>query len=167
MPQPITPTPAPTGPAAEAAPVTPATPATPATPTPPAAAPAQDDATDWKAEARKWETRSKENKTELDTLAGKFAALETTNGELSGKVTAFESKTERAALLDKVATATGVPASALRGADESELTAHAGELKELLIPSAPVIDGQGKTPGDPPSDPNIEAVRTLFGTKAN
>ena len=170
MPEPITPTPAPTAPAAAAAPVTPATPAapvTPVTPAAPAADPAQDDATDWKAEARKWEQRSKDNKTELDALTGKYAAQETQITELTGKVTAFESKTERAALLAKVATAHGVPADVLRGADETELTAHAETLKALIVPSAPVIDGQGKTPGTPPDDPNRKAVRTLFGTKAN
>lgn len=167
MPEPITPTPAPTAPAGDPAPTTPAAPAGPATPAPPAAQPAQDDPTDWKAEARKWEQRSKDNKTALDDLTGKHAEQETKITELTGKVTAFESKTERAALLEKVATAAGVPAEALRGADEAELTAHAETLKALIVPSAPVIDGQGKTPGTPPDDPNRKAVRSLFGKNAN
>lgn len=137
------------------------------TPTPDA------DTTDWKAEARKWETRSKENKTALDDLTGKFSKLESKNGELAEKVTDYESKAERAerekteqadrdALLDKVSKATGIPAAALRGADEAALTAHAETLKELM-PSAPVIEGQGKSPDKQAGDPNIEAVNKLFG----
>ncbi|MFD8685365.1 hypothetical protein [Streptomyces sp. NPDC059651] len=53
-------------------PTTPAgPPATPAAPATPPAAPVQGDDTDWKAEARKWEARAKENKSavsELETL---------------------------------------------------------------------------------------------------
>lgn len=131
--------------------------------TPPeGAAPPEPDPTDWKAEARKWEARSKENKSALESLTGKFSDLESKNGELVEKVNGFESKTERDALLGKVSAATGVPADALRGADEAELTAHAESLKALM-PSAPVIEGQGKTPGTTPGDPNIEAVQKLFG----
>lgn len=152
MSDPITPTPTPTPTPAPAA---------------PAENPAQEDTTDWKAEARKWEQRSKDNKSALDELTGKYSAQETTITELSGKVTAFESKTERTALLDKVATAAGVPASALRGVDEAELTAHAAELKALLTPSAPVVPTAGQTPGTPPDDPDRKAVRELFGPKAN
>ncbi|MGP5219493.1 hypothetical protein [Arthrobacter rhombi] len=119
------------------------------------------DTTDWKAEARKWEGRSKENKTALDSLTARLDALETSNGELSQKLTAQESKAERDALVERIATAAGVPAGALRGATEDELTAHAETLKEML-PSAPVIEGQGDTPANPGSDELLEFTRNLF-----
>lgn len=40
----------------------------PAEPAPPAEPPAQEDKTDWKSEARKWEQRAKENTTKLEKL---------------------------------------------------------------------------------------------------
>ena len=142
-------------------PVTPQEPSSaPETPAAPTPAPPE---TDWKAEARKWEARSKENKTELDTLTEKFATLESQNGELAGKVTAFETEREHAQLVAKVAESQGVPATALRGTTEEELTAHAASLKEAFKPSAPVIPGQAKTPGASLADPNREAVKKLFG----
>lgn len=119
--------------------------------------------TDWKAEARKWEARSKDNKTELDTLTEKFTELETQNGELSGKVTTFETERDHTQLVAKIAEAEGIPATALRGTTEEELTAHAASLKEAFKPSAPVIPGQAKTPGVSLVDPNREAVKKLFG----
>lgn len=134
-----------------------APPESPAAPTP---APPE---TDWKAEARKWEARSKDNKTELDSLTEKLTALESQNGELVGKVTAFESERDHAQLVAKIAESEGVPATALRGTTEEELTAHAASLKEAFKPSAPVIPGQAKTPGVSLADPNREAVKKLFG----
>ena len=133
------------------------------TPTDAPAPPTAPADTDWKAEARKWEARSKENKTELDTLTEKFATLESQNGELVGKVTAFETEREHAQLVAKIAESEGVPATALRGTTEEELTAHAASLKEAFKPSAPVIPGQAKTPGASLADPNREAVKKLFG----
>lgn len=134
--------------------------APPESPSAPTPAPPE---TDWKAEARKWEARSKDNKTELDSLTEKLTALESQNGELVGKVTAFESERDHAQLVAKIAESEGVPATALRGTTEEELTAHAASLKEAFKPSAPVIPGQAKTPGVSLADPNREAVKKLFG----
>lgn len=142
-------------------PVTPTEPSSaPETPAAPTPAPPE---TDWKAEARKWEARSKDNKTELENLTEKFTALETQNGELVGKVTTFETERDHAQLVAKIAEAEGIPATALRGTTEEELTAHAASLKEAFKPSAPVIPGQAKTPGNLLADPNREAVKKLFG----
>lgn len=102
----------------------------PSTPTPadvatkqPAAAPqpaqdppAQEDTTDWKAEARKWEARAKENKTAADTaskteaekVADRLAAVEKRAVEAEARVlrreVALEHKLSRddAALLDTI-----------------------------------------------------------------
>lgn len=132
------------------------------TPEPAPATPAQE--TDWKAEARKWEARAKENKTALDDLTGKFTAAETQLGELSTKVQTFEAEKERSALLTEVSTATGVPASALRGNTREELEAHAADLAALIKPSGPVIPGQEKAPQNIPDSPERTAVRKLFGS---
>lgn len=143
--------------------------ATPPVPEPAPAPVAQPDATDWKAEARKWEQRSKENKTALDALTeqhatatGRIAELESSNTELAGQVAATEAAKERASLVDSIAKDKGVPAEALRGATAEELTAHADTLASLLKPSAPVIDGQAKTPGNSGPDPLREFTRQLF-----
>ena len=132
------------------------------TPAPPADPPAQE--TDWKAEARKWESRAKENKSALDELAGKYTDAESRLGELSTKVQTFEAEKERNALLTEVSTATGVPASALRGNTREELEAHAAALAELIKPSGPVIPGQEKAPTKIPDSPNAEFARKLFGS---
>ena len=136
------------------------TPAPEPTPTP--APPAQEP--DWKAEARKWEQRSKENKTALDELTGKFTAAETERKTLAEQVQAFTQQQERAALVSEVATAKGVPASALRGTTREELEAHAEVLAELIKPSGPVIPGQERTPDKVGDDPLREFTRSLFAS---
>lgn len=101
--------------------------------------PAQAKEIDWKAEARKWETRAKEN---FDALASKESAIQeltAKNEALTGKVKDLEtviSEGEKekafAQTLAEVAEATGVPAAALRGSTREELEAHAETLKPLL-----------------------------------
>lgn len=147
------------------APNTPAPAPTPAPPEPaptPAPAPAPAQEPDWKAEARKWEQRSKENKTALDELAGKYTAADTERTELATKLQTYEAEKERAALVSEVATAKGVPASALRGTTREELEAHAEVLAELIKPSGPVIPGQEKSPEKVGDDPMREFTRNLF-----
>ena len=128
--------------------------------------------TDWKAEARKWEERAKSNKAALDSLTSehdsavaRLTDLESVNSELSSKVSAFESEKEHAQLVAKVAEAVGVDSKALRGSTEEELTEHAEYLKGILDsrPSAPVIPSQAMRPDQITDNPEIEAVRSLFG----
>lgn len=130
--------------------------------------------TDWKAEARKWEQRAKDNKASLDTaiserdsVSARISQLESTNTELSGKVTAFESAQAHAALVAKVSEATGVDPKVLRGSTEDELTEHANSLKALFDsqPSAPVIPSQGKSPDNVQDDPLRVLARSLFNDK--
>lgn len=123
-----------------------------------------------KAEARKWEDRSKSNYEELQkaqenatNFQARVAELETSNSELSETVSGFERERERAALLKKVSETTGISADALRGDTEEELTAHAETLKSVFKPSAPVIEGQAKSPVGSPADPDREFVKGLFG----
>ena len=129
-------------------------------PAPAPAPPAQE--TDWKAEARKWEERAKGNKTALDELTGKYTASEAERGELATKLQTYQAEKERAALVSEVATAKGVPASALRGTTREELEAHAEVLAELIKPSGPVVPGQELTPDKVGDDPLREFTRSLF-----
>ena len=123
-----------------------------------------------KAEARKWEDRSKSNFEELQkaqetatAFEARVAELETSNADLSETVSGFERAKERDALLKKVSETTGISADALRGDTEEELIAHAETLKSVFKPSAPVIEGQAKSPGGSPVDPEREFVKGLFG----
>jgi hypothetical protein len=101
-------------------------------PTAPPAAPAQEP-TDWQAEARKWEKRAKDNKTEADQAKATIAARNAADA--------------LAKVRDEVATATGVPAAALRGDTKEELEAHAAELKPFIAPTTgPIIPTQGDEP---------------------
>ena len=138
-------------------------------PTPIPTPPAQE--TDWKAEARKWEERSKENKSSNDALTrerdealAKAASLEGSVSELSNKVTRFESEKSLSDMVAKVADSVGVDAKALRGSTEDELTEHANYLKALIgsQPTAPVIPSQGKSPERVQDDPLREFTRNLF-----
>lgn len=123
-----------------------------------------------KAEARKWEDRSKANyeelqkaQTDLASFQSRVTELETSNTELTGTLEGVEKERERSALLAKVSEDFGISADVLRGDTEDELKAHAESLKSAFKPSAPVIDGQAKTPGGSPSDPDKEFVKELFG----
>lgn len=129
-------------------------------PTPTPAPPAQE--IDWKAEARKWETRAKENKTALDELTGKYTAAESKQTELATKLQTYEAEKERATLVSDVAKKAKVPADALRGTTREELEAHAAVLAELIKPSGPVIPGQERTPDKVTDNPLREFARGVF-----
>lgn len=138
------------------------TPTPPAAPTPapaPAPEPPAQDPTDWKAEARKWESRAKENsgaRKELDELKAaqmteaekQAAAL----AEAQAKVAAYEVEKQVAAWKDAVSQEAGVPAAALAGSTLEEIQAHADVLKSLITPAqpptplAPTVPSEGTPP---------------------
>ncbi|KZM78393.1 hypothetical protein [Cellulosimicrobium sp. I38E] len=137
------------------------TPADPPKPAPPAgapqptgdgASPAQADTTDWKAEARKWETRAKENKDAADKLAeiekSKLDAVELAQrerDEAQAELTGFKTREQVAKWKAQVSEETGVPAAALSGSTLEELQAHAEVLKPLIgsAPKGPVVPTEG------------------------
>lgn len=100
---------------------------------------------------------------QIDGLQSRISELETTNGELTGKVQEFEADKERAALVADVAKTKKVPADALRGNTREELEAHADTLAELFKPSAPVVRNQERTPNKVSDNPKREFARQLFG----
>ena len=127
---------------------------------PVAPAPQEPQETDWKAEARKWESRAKENltvakanedaakrlaeieeaqKTEAEKAAERLAAAEKRASELEAK-----------ALRAEVANAKGVPANLLSGSTQEELEASADAL--LAFKGAPA---------SPSAAPFIEATNKV------
>lgn len=103
--------------------------------------------TDWKAEARKWERRSKENadkakaydelqeqsKTELEKAREQAASYKRQVDELNAKA-------ERDAARAKVAKDTGVPAELISGDDEDSMRAFAEAVAKWGKPSAGPMD---------------------------
>lgn len=131
---------------------------------------AQAKETDWVAEARKWESRAKENKSaltakdaELLTFKDKATTLEARVAELEAAASEVEKQNALKALVAEVAKESGVPADVLRGSTREELEAHAETLKSLIKPAGPVVSGAGDTPGAGGDDAEREFIRELFG----
>jgi len=127
--------------------------------------------TDWKAEARKWESRAKDNataaqrlaeieesnKTEAEKTAERLAAAEKRANELEAAVTRAE-----------VAAAKGVPASLLSGSTKEELEASADALIQFRGDkgsSGLHVPAEGKSPSVEVSDEK-KFVNDLFGSGA-
>ena len=137
---------------------------------------------DWKAEARKHESRSKEwaakaktnedaarrlaeieeaNKTEAQRAQDRIAELESENSK-------YKQREQQAAWRAEVAEATGVPAEALRGSTLEEMQEHAETLKPFIAtPSepepekdkpVPTVDQTPGTPGNVPLSEQIAAA---------
>lgn len=136
-------------PAADTQPPTPSAPAQPA-PTP---------ETDWKAEARKWEARAKEN----SSAAARLAELEDAQKseqqrlqEAAEKATRDAAEARQEALRWRYASAHGIsPEDAetfLTGADEETLQRQAARLAALRTPApAPAAAEPGQQPAAPPT----------------
>ena len=123
---------------------------------------AQSEQTDWKAEARKWESRSKENHEALETVTGERDKLTEQVTELTSKVTEFEKAEQWRGLVADVSKKKGVPADALRGSTREELEAHADVLADLINTKEPVAPGQGLHPSQAPVDETREFAKRLF-----
>lgn len=138
---------------------TPEVPATPTAPETPAETPAQE--TDWKAEARKWEARAKENLTkvnELSPAAARLAEIEEASKTAEQKAAErLQAAEARAAELElkadraEVAAAKGVPLDLISGANREEMEASADRLIAFkgVTPQTPKPDlSQGPQGGD-------------------
>lgn len=119
---------------------------TPAQDQPPTPAPVKPE-TDWKAEARKWESRAKEN----SAAAKRLAEIEEANKTAEQKqAEALENlRAENARLLveslkAQVAAAKGVPADLLAGTTEDELNAAADRLLAFKGDQPPADFGAGQ-----------------------
>lgn len=110
---------------------------------------------DWRAEARKWEQRAKENKNAADRLAEFERAQMTETERTAARLAEMEREaaTARAeALRFKVAARFGIGDEDadlfLTGSDESTITRQAERLRSLRTTAAPA------SPGGPKPDPS-------------
>lgn len=133
--------------------------------------------TDWKAEARKWEARSKANaekaraydelqeqsKTELQKATDRADRAE---AELKG----LRQRSELEAARAKVAEETGVPSNLISGADEDEMRERAKAIAEFAKPSPapkPPITGAFDRGGGTDADAaKRKLARLMFGDQA-
>lgn len=125
------------------------------------AAPAQE--TDWKAQARKWEDRSKSNYTQLQAATAE-------RDEARQELAKFKLQMSR----EKVAQESGIPVSVLRGNTEDEIRQHAIDIADAATeyrreyePVAPVVRTQGRSPEKMTPDPATAAVSVLFSGDPN
>lgn len=129
-----------------------------------------EDSIDWKAEARKWEERSKTNHSELQKLQQTLQAQGDARTDLEkalDRLNALEQAVaEKDAQLMKqaVSSVKGVPAELLVGSTEAELSAHADKILEFRgsTPTGPVIPKGGFHPVPPKPNDEQEFVKTLF-----
>lgn len=135
--------------------------------------------TDWQAEAKKWEARSKTNFERAkanEAAAQRLAEIEESSKtelqkwqERAEKAEAaaarFESERQITAWKSSVSAETGVPADVLSGSTLEELQAHAEKLKPLLQASqrGPYVPGPGNTPSSPANGETGAFLGALFG----
>lgn len=132
--------------------------------------------TDWRAEAKKWEARAKENKSaadklvelenasksELQLIQERADAAEKRAADLEAaeqkRIADGEAAQQVAAWKTKIAEDTGIPASALRGNTLDELRDHAKELQALLPPrrGGAFVPAEGRTTGQGGNDPSAQ-----------
>lgn len=105
-----------------------------------------------KAESRKWEDRSKQNKAKADKLDELMAgsdSIEERIAALEAENKAMRDAEARRALVAKVAASTGLSESivaTLSGADEEALTAQAQAIADLRPKGAPSAPEAGRFP---------------------
>jgi dsDNA-specific endonuclease/ATPase MutS2 len=105
------------------------------------------DGTDWKAEARKWEARAKENSKAAKEAESLRERAERAEGELSG----LKAAGDRAKAAREVAAETGLPVAVverLGGSTRDELAEAAKAVKDAVPQaSSRYVSGDGKSPG--------------------
>ena len=133
------------------------------------------DTTDWKAEARKWEARAKENNKAAEELAElKEAQLSESEKatkraeKAEAELAEFKAHAEHTHMITEVSEATGIPASLLRGETREDVESFASELKKYMAnqPTASVVPGETTKPrisgAASPRDQFAELANTFF-----
>ena len=128
--------------------------------------------TDWKAEAKKWETRSKENKTAADELAAIKEANQTEAEKTANRLAAAEkdaADARREALRFRIASEFSIAAADaelfLTGDDEATMTAQAKRLTDRESERKKhgnLVPREGNNPQSG-SDDERTFARDLFG----
>ena len=136
-------------------------------PTEPAAEAPATPEVDWKAKAREWEKRAKENKAAADKLAELEESQKSEQQKLAERLAEAERKASEAELRaarSEVAREKGVPAELLVGSTVEELAEHADKLLTFRgeaprKPAAPPSNDQGNVGSALPA-PDIDAQIT-------
>lgn len=139
--------------------------------------PASKPETDWKAEARKHETRAKENAAKAKQFDELLESQKTESQKLTDRAAAAEKERDEArvdALRARVGASKGLPADIvdlLKGSTEDELMAHADRLaahfKATLRPSGQADQGTRGTPtGTAPRDQFADFINKQMGRLA-
>lgn len=134
----------------------------------------QEPQTDWKAEARKWEKRAKENREKAEAYDGlrerSEADLEKAREAAKSykeQLDALSAKAEMDALKAKVSKATGVPAELIAGDDEDSMRGFAEAVARFAKPpAAPKASGAGRFAADAGDDGKAayrELASRVFG----
>lgn len=129
------------------------------------------DATDWKAKAREWEKRAKENKTAAERLSALEESQKTEQQKLSERAEAAErerDQTRTELLRLRVISESGLPTDLhefVVGADEDEMRAKATKLKAQFSADARTVDvGLGPRGTAPQNDINAQLRRAAGRT---
>lgn len=151
---------------------TPSTPAPTETPAQATEAPPKPE-TDWKAEAKKWESRAKENKTAADKLAELEEASKSEAQKVADRLTAAENEAaeaRREALRLRVAARFQIGDEDadlfLTGSDEQTLTKQAERLsarESERKKNGNHVPREGSTPTKPAEDEMRAFARGVFG----
>ncbi len=102
---------------------------------------------DWKALARKWENRAKENSEKakaFDESQAKLTELEERAQKAEEELASAQAKATRSALLSKIASETGIPAEFLQGETEEDIRKFAKAMSDWYKPVAPKVSNPGK-----------------------
>jgi len=136
----------------------------------------EEESTDWKAKARLWESRAKENSAAAKKLADIEDAAKTTEQRQADKIAAleaqikeFESETQLAGWHAEVAKATGLPVnvvSVLRGDTLEDIQAAGEVIKKLVAESTKPkpVPGEGRLPAvdTTATTPGLGTLRAAF-----
>ena len=132
--------------------------------------PVEPHGTDWKAEARKWEERSKANRAELDELAEQLKQLrgeqskQTDAADRAAKAEAeverIKAELDRTKLVNRIASETGVPASLLTGEDEAALKASADAINAFAASKSPAYPSD-KGSGSSTAPVTVDAIESI------
>lgn len=127
--------------------------------------------TDWKAQARKWEKRAKENASAADELQklkeAQMSELERAQSRASKaeeELKVMKAKAEHDALKASIASELNVPASLIAGSDEASMREWAKSLAEYAKPQvgASVPRNSSFASADGKDDDKLKLARQVF-----
>lgn len=130
---------------------------------------AEESGTDWKAEARKWEQRSKENAAAAKKLAELEEANKSEATKAAEKIAALEAQVAEAtasALRAKTAAETGLPVELLTASDEDGLKEQVKALQAWSKDqkkNGATVPAEGRTPSPPKADDKKAFANFLTG----